>query len=253
MNWIDFKLGLLGIALLGCSSARTGPSNGNPSMGGTVAVNPDAGTSATAVGGPLDIGGVFNARHMGTLAAGSKRLRDHILVRSGDLHDATDAGCATLNALNIRTIVDLRDEPDLSNRPDPNCGDAERANVQITLPKLLPPNADNYLATLGATEPKLPALFTALVQANGPVLIHCVIGRDRATLTTALVLLALGVDEPTVLTDATTNQDPSVTVDAAWFAGVTARIRDAGGIEAYLAQYGVTNEQIVELRNKMTE
>jgi protein tyrosine phosphatase (PTP) superfamily phosphohydrolase (DUF442 family) len=253
MNWTGFGIGLLGAALLGCSSARTGPSTVESSMGGTVEVNSDAGTTASVVGGPLDIGGIFNARHVGTLAAGSKRLSDHILLRSGDLHDAIDAGCSSLNALGVRTVIDLRDEPDLSNRPDPSCGNAERNNVQITLPKLLPPSVDNYTATLTAAEPKLAALFAALTQANGPVLIHCVIGRDRATLTTALVLFALGVQEATVLADATTNQDPSVTIDATWFAGVTARIHDAGGIEAYLAQHGVTNEQIVELRNEMTQ
>lgn len=253
MNWKRLDLGLIGIVLLGCSSARTGPSNVEPSSSGTVEAVPDSGTGVEGVGGPVSIDGVFNARHVGTIAVGSRRLRDQILIRSGDLGAVTDAGCNSLNAMQLRTIIDLRDEPDLSSRPDRNCGVPEPTRVEVTLPKLLPPNADNYLATLDATEPKLAALFTALTQADGPVLIHCVIGRDRATLTTALVLLALGVDEATVLNDAATNQDPTVNVDAKWFEGVTARIAEAGGILQYLEKHGVPAKQVEELRADMLE
>jgi hypothetical protein len=256
MKLIAMKPGLLvlGVLLMGCSASHQGAGNTSAAAGGSSSVTTDAGeTSTVGSGGPVDIGGVFNARHVGTLAAGSKHLRDHILIRSGDLYDITEAGCATLGNLNLRTILDLRDEPNLSNRPDPSCGNAERSNVKVTLPKLLPPNVDNYNATLDATEPKLSALFTALVAANGPVLIHCVIGRDRATLTTALVLLALGVDEATVLADATTNQDPSVAVEATWFSGAITRIQGAGGIEPYLLQHGVTAAQLAELSSEMTE
>jgi protein-tyrosine phosphatase len=203
--------------------------------------------------GSVDIAGVFNARQVGTLAADPKRLRKQIVIRSGDLRDLTDIGCATLDTLHVSTIIDLRDEPDLSDRPDRDCGSPTRRSVLVSLPKLLPPNADNYLATLDAAEPKLPSLFSTLSQTQGSVLIHCVIGRDRATIITSLVLLALGVDEATMLANATSNQDSSVTVDASWFTTVLDRIHNAGGVEAYLTRLGVTGDQLAALRVAMTE
>ena len=72
------------------------------------------------------------------------------------------------------------------------------------------------------------------------------IGRDRASLVMALVLLALGVPEDQVLADFEQNQE--AVVDAGWMTGVLDRIDLAGGIEAYLAQFGVTSQQLESLR-----
>lgn len=244
---------LLCLWLSGCGVPSPGPGSPAPLSGDPVAGVSVASQPVPNAGGPVEIGGVFNARHVGQLIAGSKRLRDHILMRSGDLSAITSAGCAMLDTLKVRAIIDLRDEPDLSNRPDAACGSTARAYVQVTLPKLLPPSVGNYNAMLDALEPKTAALFAALAVADGPVLIHCVIGRDRAMLTTALVLLALGVEPRMVIMDAATNHDPSVTVDAAWFTGLVSRVQAAGGIEGYLAIHGVAAGQLAELRGEMTE
>ena len=112
--------------------------NGTAGMGGMVGTDADTGGAATMLGEPMHFR-VYNARHVGTLSAGSKHLREHIIIRSGDLYELADAGCASLEALKVASIIDLRDEPDLSNRPDRDCGIAERKLVQLSLPKLLPP------------------------------------------------------------------------------------------------------------------
>ncbi len=244
---------LVTMCLVGCGAAQKSQSDLHASTGGASGNDNRPDGSTWVEPGSVDIAGAFNARQVGTLAAGPKRLREHILIRSGDLRDLTDTGCATLDTLHVSTIIDLRDEPDLSDRPDRDCGNPARRSVLVSLPKLLPPNADNYRATLDAAEPKLPSLFAALSQTQGSVLIHCVIGRDRATLITSLVLLALGVDETTMLANATSNQDLSVTVDASWFTSVLDRIHGPGGIEAYLTQLGVTGDQIAALQFAMAE
>lgn len=71
------------------------------------------------------------------------------------------------------------------------------------------------LSTLNALEPQIASLLQVITTVIGTVLINCAIGRERATLTMALILLALGVDEQEVITDATQNQDASVTVESA--------------------------------------
>jgi len=246
---------LLAIAV-GCGApiSESSSHHGDASGGATGGASTSPSDSDGAVeGGPVDISGVFNARHLGTLPANGRRLRDRILLRSGDLFELSETGCSTLAALNVRTVIDLRDEPDLSNRPDAGCTGAQLDSVSISLPKLLPPSDENYLSTLTAAESRLSELVTAVVQAPDATLIHCVIGRDRATLVTALLLLAAGVETSTVLADATTNQDASITVDSSWFEGVLSRLEDAGGIDAYLLQHEVSSAQLEALREKLTE
>ncbi len=242
---------LLVAVCFGCGAplSESGKNRGDPS-GGTTSESSEPEGSVT--GGPVNLAGVFNARHLGTLPAADSRLRDHILIRSGDLSELSESDCSVLETLNVRTVIDLRDEPDLSDRPDVRCAGGQTNAVNIVLPKLLPPSSENYLNTLTAAEPRLAELFSVLT-APGSTLIHCVIGRDRATLITALVLMAVGVDSSTVLADATTNQDPSITVDSSWFDGVLSRLEEAGGIESYLLQHGVTSAQLLALREKLTE
>jgi len=239
--------------LFGCGSTQRNPNEALAASGGSGSeeVHPDGSTAAT-LPGPLEIAGVFNVRQVGMLPAGAKRLKEHIVIRSGDLHDLDDSGCAALHTLGVAAIVDLRDEPDLSNRPDNDCGKPSRI-TGLSLPKLLPPGLDNYTATLDALEPKLAPLFSTLSQTDGTVLIHCVIGRDRATLVTSLVLLALGVQDADVLENAATNQDASVTVEAGWFAGVFGRIAASGGVDSYLALHGVSADVLAQVRTAMTE
>ena len=122
------------------------------------------------------------------------------------------------------------------------------------LPKLLPPSVDNYLSTLDAAEPKLAEIFTRLAKDQGvPAVIHCVIGRDRASILTAIVLMSLGVPSADVVDDFVHNQDASVSVQAEWLQAVIDRIEAAGGIETYLAAKGVTHAQLEALRTAVLE
>jgi len=151
--------------------------------------------------------GVYNARQVGGLTtAGGQRVRPNILIRSGHLGGVQDAGCDELDALGVRTIIDLRAAAAVASAPDAECATDERTLYQANLPKILPPSSDAYLQTLEATEPELGEIFARLAAPDGlPAIIHCVIGRDRASLVTALVLLALGVPTEQILADFTGN------------------------------------------------
>lgn len=255
--------GAIILAGVGCtrmaSDARSKGEKTNEPYGNTVA--PDSGAAGEGVevagetaGGDAKLGGVFNARTLGSLASRSgKHLRPDALIRSGDLSAISADGCRRLDSLDIRLVLDLRDDPDRSAAPDAPCAITGRTYTNIELPKLLPPGADTYLRTLDALEPKLPDLFWALARAEGPILVHCVIGRDRANLVTALVLMALDIEEETILAEFVRNQDPSVVVDRAWFSTVLARIQDAGGVSAYLERHGVTKERLTEIRSALLE
>jgi protein-tyrosine phosphatase len=200
--------------------------------------------------------GVVNTRQVGGLVTtDGRRIRRHVLIRSGHLSTLTPTGCQQLAALGVRTIVDLRASPAAAAAPDAGCARATTEHYNIALPKLLPPSPDNYLATLQATEPKLAEIYARLSAPQAlPAIVHCVIGRDRASLVTALVLLSLGVSVDTVRDDFVHNQDPSISVvEASYLDRVLDKVAQAGGIEPYLLAHGVSPEQLRALRDAALE
>jgi protein-tyrosine phosphatase len=171
-------------------------------------------------------------------------VRSTVLIRSGHLGNVTSAGCTALtDTLSVRSVVDLRDASDVSATPDAACVLTNTRYLHAELPKILPPTPSSYLETLAAADDRLDGIYAHLTaQGALPALVHCVIGRDRAGIVMALLLLSLGVPRDAVLRDFTDNQE--ATVDAAWLAAVIDEVESAGGIEAYLASRGVTAQEI---------
>jgi protein-tyrosine phosphatase len=228
----------------------TGGTGGQATGGSAGDLTGGAGGQAGESGGPVELSGVTNARQTGGLmTSDGQRVRDNVLIRAGHLGDLDSTGCAQFEALGIHTVIDLREATDAAQTPDAECVTSTTVYYNADLPKLLPPSEQVYLDTLDATEPVLAEIFSYLSAADGlPAIIHCVIGRDRASLIVALVLLALGVPLDQVVADFENNQDASIDVDPAWLSGVLQRIEQADGIEAYLALHGVTSEQLTDLR-----
>ncbi len=234
----------------GSAGFATGAGGTEPSGGSAGTAAGGAGGQSGVPGGPVELSGVTNARQTGGLTtADGQRVRDDVIIRSGHLGTLDSTGCAQFEALGINTVIDLREAANAAQTPDAECATSTAVYFNADLPRLLPPSEQVYLDTLDATEPVLDEIFAQLAAADAlPVIIHCVIGRDRASLVVALVLLALGVPQDQVLADFEHNQDASVTVDPAWLNGVLQRIDAAGGIETYLGLHGVTSEQLTDLR-----
>ena len=217
---------------------------GGPAQGGESSAR---GGQVGTPGGPVQLDGVFNARHTGGLTtADGQRVRDRVLIRSGALTSLTATGCEQLAALGIASVVDLRAAAVVAQEPDAECVASTAAYYNADLPKILPPTVESYLQTLDATEPTLPAIYGHLADHGLPAIIHCVIGRDRASMMMAIMLLSLGVPQDQVVADFEINQEADV--DAAWLDGVLDRIEQAGGIESYLQSHGVTETQLATLR-----
>jgi len=235
--------GILTGCLAACTSTTT---ESTPHSAESSEPSPEGSAPTQAAGGPVELGPVTNARHTGGLTTSTGlAVRANVLIRSGQITDP--AACPQLEALGVRTVVDLRAASAVQAEPDAACVVSGTNYYNADVPKLLPPGAEVYLQTLDALEPKLAEIFTRLSGNDAlPAIIHCVIGRDRASLTMALVLMSLGVPREQVLADFENNQD--VDVDRAWMNGVLARIDQAGGIETYLSQHGVTEERLRALR-----
>jgi protein tyrosine phosphatase (PTP) superfamily phosphohydrolase (DUF442 family) len=196
---------------------------------------------------------VTNARDIGghPLSAG-KTAACRSFFRGGDLSGLDAAGCAELAALGIKTVVDLR-EPDVQqSQPPPACVTAQATRVLAPMPKLLPDTPENYLALFKETA-AVAKVFSVLGDAGSyPVYAHCIIGRDRASFVSALMLLALGASRDTLLAEFKLSEEAGVVVKPECMQAVLDEVDKRGGIEAYLTTAGVSSAQLGVLRNRMS-
>jgi hypothetical protein len=234
-RWVTVALGVA--LLLGCGGGSGDA--GDAGLGGDGGATP---------GVWLDLDGVVNARDMGGFAAaGGTTVRWRVLMHGGDLSGLSAAGCAAWAALGVHTLVDLRMPTEAAAAPDVDC--AQPGYHDVGLPKLLPPTEANYLQLLAGSGAAFAELFALLAAPDAlPCYYHCVIGRDRASVVSALVLLALGVSEADVVTEFLRSNDVGTAVEAAWIEAVLDEVAAQGGIEAYLGSLGVTADQLDALR-----
>ena len=103
----------------------------------------------------------------------------------------------------LRTVVDLRNEPERRRRPEhPVVPDAARGEIRVVHVPTENPDDDDFLAECGrwldhpaSWTPNLrhfptlfAAVFTAIADSPGPVLVHCAGGRDRTGLVSSMLL-----------------------------------------------------------------
>jgi protein-tyrosine phosphatase len=144
------------------------------------------------------------------------------LYRSAHFAEASEADVAKLDAMGIRTLVDLR-RPEERNR-EPNLWPGEGVRVianndgpQEGLPPhlialmqsdLTAESVTGYMHMLyrefAASDRHIDLYrnwFAALMSDEAPAVIHCAAGKDRTGLGCALTLIALGVPEEAVYAD----------------------------------------------------
>jgi protein-tyrosine phosphatase len=170
------------------------------------------------------------------------------ILRGGDLCGLSGDGCDEFARLGIKTVIDLRKADVQQAQPAASCAASQATAVPAAMPKLLPDTPENYLALM-TEKSAIAAAFAALGEAQSyPVYLHCVIGRDRASFVTALVLLALGAERQTVIDEFNLSGEASVAVKQPCIEAVLDEIDSQGGIETYLTSAGVTTAQLETLR-----
>jgi Icc protein len=141
---------------------------------------------------PLD--GAFNARSVGA-------PERPWLYRSGSLDQLEPTGRARLLELGIGLVIDLRDDVE---RAAPG-HDIPVAHHSIYQSPDGPPATGTlsaiYRMMLEEHGLQLTAAVMAIARSDSPVLVHCVAGKDRTGLVTALALGAAGFPEDYVVAD----------------------------------------------------
>ncbi|EOM77311.1 protein-tyrosine-phosphatase [Rhodococcus rhodnii] len=157
-----------------------------------------------------DLVGVHNLRDVGGYRAGDAVTRWGRLLRADALHALGDDGRRALGALDVRLVLDLRDDEEVVSAPDA-LGDVGCRYVHHSVygkagALALPADGGFDLAALYRTildehGTRLTDAVRMVADADGPVVVHCTAGKDRTGLVVALALSAVGVSDRDVAAD----------------------------------------------------
>jgi rhodanese-related sulfurtransferase len=116
-----------------------------------------------------------------------------------------------------RVVLDLRSDRELAQRPTLS---APRV-VNLPLLSALRPDAHHdgtlvtlYAAVLDSAAPLLVDVVREVVEADGPVLIHCAAGKDRTGIAVALLMRLIGVGRDETMADYVRTNDHIAAIDS---------------------------------------
>ncbi len=234
------------------------------------------------------LAGSYNFRDIGGYeTAAGRHVRWGQVFRSDAIHRLTDADLDQLRPLNVRTILDLRsnreitasgsglihDEPGLHvvHIPFGRIGEEVDPTWQtMTLAEL-------YQGIVVEAKWAIGQVMTTLAERESrPAVVHCAAGKDRTGVSIALLLRLLGVDDAAITEDYVMTEsnfstfldrlspeelehlsiipDELMRVDATVLAATFAIVdTQYGSTEAYLLDAGVSPESIAALRRSLLD
>ncbi|WP_405774935.1 tyrosine-protein phosphatase [Streptomyces sp. NBC_00859] len=182
-----------------------------------------------------ELSGVRNFRDVGGLpTADGRRVRPGRLFRSGHLAHATPEDAVFLSSLGLHTIFDFRNAADTAlDGRDVELAGVRHVNIPLTDPadgsefwrmvrdgdleqlrKVLSDDraagrmADSYRTIITTKTAEHSRVLHSLAEDSVPALMHCAAGKDRAGLSIAVTLLAVGVERDAVEEDYLKSNDP---------------------------------------------
>ena len=169
-------------------------------------------SEAELIGRRVPFAGVNNFRDLGgyLTKSGATTLWRRVF-RSDSPHNLTAADLELFDALGVHVIYDLRRAAERDADPGPRpCIHRELPcrPVFATETSSLRDRGDgerwlfeDYCGMLEVGGPVFGYLFSQFADCEGPVMFHCMGGKDRTGMTAALLLCCLGVDRQAVLDD----------------------------------------------------
>ena len=241
----------------------------------------------------LDWDGCLNVRDLGGhRAEDGGETHYGAVVRADSIRQLTDEGWAAAVDYGVRTIVDLRMDVELEADPPAELpvdvvhvpifqNDNEEAFAEVeaaatSAPDYAAATREVYLVFLERFRDNVAGAIAAVARApEGAVVVHCMGGKDRTGLVTALLLRLAGVDNEQIAADYALSEERLQPRHAAWLeeAGTEAereRIRRIaatpaesmvgvlvelerryGSVEAYLRAGGITDEDLRLVRDRL--
>jgi protein-tyrosine phosphatase len=210
---------------------------------------------------------LLNARDLGghpTTDGAVTRRRS--LLRADDLAQLSPAGLEALTDFGVETVLDLRWPEEIAAAPNPV--PRQLPGVRYLSVSLLAANPADWIAlggrcskeqwnctVLERLQPQLKKALTAIAAAApGPLLFHCIAGKDRTGVIAALLASTVN------LRDAYLSRYPDVDAPALIRSllcpeqavhNMLDYLDHAGGIRAYLGGIGLDAAEITRLRARL--
>lgn len=155
----------------------------------------------------LDLEEAFNFRDIGGYPVAEGRvLLSGRVFRADGLNRLTDTDLEVLKRLGLRVVVDLRETREREANPDRvNALDVRQVAVPLHNDEMHTSEGWNatsieeqYEAYAGRYAHRLAEALMEILEADGPVVVHCSAGKDRTGVVFALLLTLLGVGEDVV-------------------------------------------------------
>lgn len=255
-----------------------------------------------------ELAGVRNFRDVGGLpTVDGRRVRHGVLFRSGHLAHATDEDAAFLASLGLHTVFDFRNAADQRlEGPDVELPGVRNVNLPLSDPadgaefwkmvrdgdigqlreilgdgKAAGRMIASYRSVMTERTGEHSRVLHSLAEDSVPALMHCAAGKDRAGLSIAVTLLAVGVEHEAILADYLESNakhrrykvrrsgtsaeayspevmellNPLFDARAEYLAAAFDTIEDTwGGVEAYLEQgLGLAPETRERLRERLLD
>ncbi len=235
----------------------------------------------------LDFPSLLNARDLGgypTVDGSETRWRS--LLRSDDLAQLTLAGLQAFSSYGIETVIDLRWPEEVALSPTPITRVLK--HIRYEQISLLTPTPTEWrarragksakelwnLAMLEQVRTELKQVLEVIATASpGPLLFHCMAGKDRTGLIAALMLALADVIPEAIAYDyaASTEHlrepylkryadaaEPAAIIDAVQCPeqgvhNMLTYLERAGGARSYLEEIGLSREHIALLRARLRD
>ncbi len=237
--------------------------------------------------------GCLNVRDLGGLRTEDGRLiQSGRVVRADNVRRLTDAGWRSLAEHGVTRIVDLRFPEELAE-DRPRDVDIEVVHVSVlgeafdedyveVLDRHLDSVEDvadhyawSYVEFLERHRDRFGRAFAAVADADGAVVVHCMGGKDRTGLVSALLLRLVGVPRAAIGDDYAVSARNLESRNAEWLASQPdeqwrARVRKLsqtpaagmvrvleeiearyGDVASYLRAAGLSDEQLVKLEERL--
>jgi protein-tyrosine phosphatase len=148
----------------------------------------------------------------GVPLSGGATMNSGVVYRAGQLKGLSDADAATLVALGITDIYDLRSATAAKASPDPVPSGITYHRIDVfsghskSYKGKTAAGAHAYMKAMnrafvtdGAQRKKIAAALKAIAGATGPVLIHCAAGKDRTGWVSAMLQAIAGARTATTI------------------------------------------------------
>jgi protein-tyrosine phosphatase len=239
--------------------------------------------------------GCLNVRDLGghpTEDGGETRFG--VYVRADNVERLTDTGWRALVDYGVRTVVDLRLAAERTAAPPdglpvvalhrplvPDFGHPDWEEINALSLGAVPPDSTRVVYTefLERYRDRFGEAVSTIATADdgGAVLFHCMGGKDRTGLVTALLLRLTGVEREAVAADYAQSGSNLQALHDEWIAGalddderelrirITATPAEAmlgvldtldqryGGVEGYLRSAGVRERELAGIRSRLRE